>query len=671
MKPYDFISVKLSVFLVIGILIGRYSSLPIPTAYIILGISLGFTILLFRFENYRRGIYFGLSVYSSIICLGILVVTMAQPINREGHYSKTPYAQGAIWEVQIKQVLKSTLYSDRYLLAVKKLDGNTRDGIILAQSKKDSGVSAFQVDDRFLFWGKVKPIKPPSNPHQFNYSAYMETLGVYHQLTLTNKNSILIKSEITTFKGMANALHSSLKLSLEKSAFTPRELSFMQAILLGQKEALEPDLYLDYKNAGVAHILAVSGLHIGILLLLFQFLLSPLKYFHNGKVVAMFLVVMMLWVYAFITGLSPSVVRAVTMFSFLSYALYLNRPSNTFNILALSFFFTLIVQPMFLFQVGFQLSYAAVFSILWVYPILIRLWTPGSKLVNKVWQLFSVSLAAQLGVLPLSLYYFHQFPTLFFISNLLIVPTLGFILGFGILILILAAMNSLPHLLASSYNQMLYMLNELVGFIGQQEEFIMDKVAIDGLSMLLIYLLIIFSVKALDQLKFSPLRNAAICLLAIQSYTFYRMHITAEQEVFIITNQFATSGFLYQNGRNLHIMTDNPNRLKPMANAFAIKAFLSSTTYDSIPNAFSYAEKQWMVIDSSAIYKSVGKTPDVIVLTGSPRIHLDRLLKKVKPELVIADGSNYAGIIERWNASCANAEVSFYSTSSSGAYILR
>ena len=166
------------------------------------------------------------------------------------------------------------------------------------------------------------------------------------------------------------------------------------------------------------------------------------------------IVVSLLWGFALVAGFSASVVRAVTMFTFVAYALYLNRPSNTFNILALSMFFILLlINPMLLFQVGFQMSYAAVFAIVWIYPLLQRLWFPKNVVVRKLWQLLSVSVAAQLGVLPISLFYFHQFAGLFFITNLAIVPFLGLVLGMGILVIILSLLNLLPDFLVRAWSE--------------------------------------------------------------------------------------------------------------------------------------------------------------------------------------------------------------------------
>lgn len=222
--------------------------------------------------------------------------------------------------------------------------------------------------------------------------------------------------------GLASNFRESIISKLKKENFGEEELGVIQALLLGKRDDISENTYNNYTNAGAVHILAVSGLHVGIILLLLEFFLSPLARLPKGKTLKLLLVVLLLWGYAFVAGLSPSIVRAVTMFSFVAYALYLNRPANSFNIIALSMLFILLVKPLFLFQVGFQMSYAAVFAIVWIYPKLQKFWFPDNFIIRKTWQLLSVSAAAQLGVLPISLFYFHQFPALFFISNLLIIP---------------------------------------------------------------------------------------------------------------------------------------------------------------------------------------------------------------------------------------------------------
>src|SRR5690606_24095560 len=246
----------------------------------------------------------------------------------------------------------------------------------------------------------------------------------------------------------------------------------INALLLGQRQDIPEEVYNNYTSAGAIHILAVSGLHVGIILLLINFILNPLENLKNGQFIKLILILLLLWSFAIIAGLSASVVRAVTMFSFVAYAMHIKRATNIYNILAISMFFLLLFKPSFLFDVGFQLSYIAVFAIVWIQPVLYKWWTPKLRPVNNLWQLFTVTIAAQIGVIPLSLYYFHQFPGLFFVSNLVIIPFLGIILGLGLLVIILALLNILPDLIADFYGSMISTMNNFIGWIARQEDFL-------------------------------------------------------------------------------------------------------------------------------------------------------------------------------------------------------
>ena len=204
------------------------------------------------------------------------------------------------------------------------------------------------------------------------------------------------------------------------------------------------------------------------------------------------------------------------MFSFVAYAFYLNRPSNTYNILALSMFFILLVfNPLLLFDVGFQMSYAAVFAIVWIYPLLQKFWNPKKWLLKYVWQLLSVSIAAQIGVLPISLYYFHQFPGLFFISNLLIVPFLGLILGLGIVVIALILLNLAPNILIEIYDSLIGSMNTIIGWVAQQEAFIFKNIPFDTAQLMLSYCLIIALIWVLTKVTFKRTIVLLICLLGL------------------------------------------------------------------------------------------------------------------------------------------------------------
>ena len=434
---------------------------------------------------------FGFAVAMAFVGIGILTMTMAQPQNHPYHYTKHLSDGKFYWHFKIKEVLKPNLYSHRYIAQLIARDSLQISGKLLLSQSINAGNMPFNIDDEGLYWGSLLEIRAPLNPHQFNYQKYMNGLGIYHQIRLDSSNSLLKTKRSRTFRGTAAAIRSGIVSKLKKANFKPDERSIIQALLLGERNDISTKIYTDYKNAGAIHILAVSGLHIGILLVLLQFVLKPIEFLPRGRQIKLALIVLCLWGFAFIAGLSASIVRAVTMFSFVAYALYLNRPSNTFNVLALSMFFILLVfNPMLLFHVGFQMSYAAVFAIVALYPRMMRFWFPKNQLIRKLWQLLSVSFAAQLGVLPISLYYFHQFPGLFFVSNLVIVPFLGFILGTGILIIVLALLDVLPDALVTFYSVIIKVMNQIIGWVGGQDAFVFKNLSFDELQLVFSYLTI-------------------------------------------------------------------------------------------------------------------------------------------------------------------------------------
>lgn len=436
MTFFNFASVKLSICLIIGILIGFYFQIEFLATFIVLIILLAIQFWLYKTSR-EKFPYFELITACTILTLGVFIITISQPKNLSHHYSNIEFGEIKTWKVKVDEVLKSNQYSDRYYVNVLSLNDEKVSGKLLLNISSDSTIKKLAVDDEFFTITEINPIKSALNPYQFNYRYYLKTLGIYHQISVKPNKVILLEKTSKTIYGIAANFREHIITKLKEKDFGEEELSVIQALLLGQRNDISESTYNDYKNAGAVHILALSGLHIGIILMLLEFLLAPLERLPNGKIIKLLLIVFLLWCFAFIAGLSPSIVRAVTMFTFLAYALSLNRPSNTLNIIALSMFFILLTQPMFLFQVGFQMSYAAVFSIAWIYPKLQRFWYPENYFIRKPWQLLSVSLAAQLGVLPISLFYFHQFPALFFISNLVVIPFLGAILGIGFFVVFL------------------------------------------------------------------------------------------------------------------------------------------------------------------------------------------------------------------------------------------
>ena len=368
--------------------------------------------------------------------------------------------------------------------------------------------------------------------------------------------------------------------------------------------------------------------------------------------------------------MSPSVVRAVALFSFIGYAWMIKRPTNMYNILALSFFFILLlIRPSYLFQAGFQMSYAAVLAIIWIYPKLIRVWQPDSWILKRLWQLMAVSLSAQLGVLPISLYYFHQFPALFILSNLLIIPFMGVVLGLGILMILLAHLNWHIEILTAAYDILIHSMNELVTWIGSREAFVFREIQFDLPRVVLLYALIISLVLFLERRRVRYMGVLAGIALLFQSWTAFLQWQVHNQESLVILHEIRHSILLEQKGGALWLHTNgNDLPINRLLSDYQLKEGKGTVFFERLQNSYLWGGYHILIVDGSGIVPYQTKEYSHIVLTQNPKIHLDRVLCHHPSVTIIADGSNYPSFVSRWRESCKQAQRSFHYTGEEGAY---
>ncbi len=361
---------------------------------------------------------------------------------------------------------------------IVRLTGDTGTNIkryppvkIMARLKSDTLPQNLHLGHLIVFESKITPVPPPLNPGEFNYRQFLKDKGIRYQTYLTPNRYLLIpESGGHTLSELFGQWRNRLLNTLKAEKLTKEEYSVAAAILLGYDQLIAPGLQQDFTAAGAVHILCVSGMHVGIIYLIFSLLFAFLLRFKKGKQVRGLLLLFVLWAYALLTGMSPSVSRAATMLSLFIIAEILDREYDHFNLLAASAFLLLAFHPLLLFDVGFQLSYAAVTGILlFYYPIYRSLYLPG-KFLRLLWAAISVSLAAQMGAFAIAAHYFHMFPRYFLLTNLAVfglayviifsglayltlswIPMAGYLFAIilahstGWLIAIVHFMASLPH----------------------------------------------------------------------------------------------------------------------------------------------------------------------------------------------------------------------------------
>ena len=679
MPVFQFVIVRLCVFLILGILTAHFTSISFELVLPVLG---GLLILFFiLWKRAHQKLFqdhsFALICYIMFFWIGITTYTIHQPQNIKDHYlskhSQKSETKSPILQIKIKEVLKPTLYNNKYIGNITTVDGESTSGKVLINTPKDSTFLNLNVDDVMLITSKLIPFTAPRNPHQFDYGAYMKRLGVYRQLWVQHFEILKHKHEATSIQGIASKLRHHLQYKLKKHGFNNDTYAIINALLLGQRQDISKETYENYAAAGAIHILAVSGLHVGIVMLIIHFLLRPLERFPHGKAIKLILTIALLWCFAIVTGLSPSVVRAAMMFSFLAAGLQLKRHTNPFNTLFCSAFILLLINPNFLFQVGFQLSYMAVIGILLFYPIFSKIYDPKTWIQKKLWDVLTVSITAQLGVLPLSLLYFNQFAGLFFVTNLVILPFLGGILGIGLLVLLLAAFDLLPFLLAKGYSYLIDLLNSFIAWIAEQSTFVIDGISFSLPQAFICYVFFFCLATLLYQYSYKKLCLTLVSVLLFQGTLFYHKMTTNNLETYVFHSGRNTTIGVKQGKLVTYYSTVDTTLLpqRSFVDAYLINERATIDDIKPLPDVLKINQKLIVVIDSLSVYPNTNKKPDVVLLSQSPRIHLERVIDSLQPQLLIADGSNYTSFVNRWEATSKKRKHPFYHTTKEGAFQLK
>jgi competence protein ComEC len=673
MKVIEFPLTRITIGFILGILLGYYYEINPKLAFLLLFITLlaFVTTYLFSKRQQSNPLYFSLSTYFLALVIGLTTQIIHTESYQEKNYIhyKTLFDQNHQLTVTVREKLRSSRFNDRYIVLVKKIDRSEFKGRILLNIRKDSLKPPFEIGTPLRINCSVIENGIAKNPNQFDYGKYLKNKQIYAQIYTENseiKTSSIIDKNAWYY---ASILRTKILRNLEKNKFHKTELNVAAALILGQQQDISPDIIRDYQYAGAVHILSVSGLHIGFILLFVTFILKPFPNTRRGAFIKLILIIISLISFGVIAGLAPSVVRSVVMFSFVAIGMYLRRSTNIFHTLLVSMLLILLFQPSFLFDVGFQLSYIALFFILWLQPLLAELWKPKNKVVNYFWEILTVSFAAQIGAFPLSIYYFHQFPGLFFVTNLVVIPFISLIMGLGVLVMVLAAFDYVPLFLSKSLEWSISILNKIINSIASLKQFIIQDIPFNWYLLFSFYLLIISTIIWIKKPDFRRLVVTLISVLILQ-ITYLETHWVIEnQEELVIFNSRKNTLISERKGENVTLY-QNKKELKNQAiNSYLMGNFSELKATKKLENLLFFNGNKILILDSLGVCPK-NTNPDILVLTQSPKINLERLFKDLKPKIVVADATNFKTYIQIWKATCIKNKIPFHSTGEKGFYKL-
>lgn len=472
---------RFTIALVAGIVAGQFVKVNLFVGLISLLLLLAALALVNLKYKYSFSPFFGIFFNLFFILSGIVLFNIK---NQKPEFHSEGIFVATVIEspVEKPKSYKSTV-------VIKKILNNdsvvrTKENVIVYFEKQEKATT-LKPGDEILFKQSPEPVAPKLNPYDFDYRKYLERKKIYRQVYLRNEN--WIKTDVTHFSLVykAEQLRDQLVNVYRSQPIDSVEFEILSALTLGYSRELDTETRRVFSSSGAMHVLSVSGLHVAIIFAVINFLFGFLRRNRKGRFVFTVSVLAVLWFYAFITGLSPSVLRAAAMFSVFIIGENIQRKANIFNSLALTAFFLLLINPNNLFDIGFQLSYAALFGIVVIEPKISQKINVKNRILKYFTSLVTVSVAAQIATFPLTSYYFSQFPTYFWLTNIFIIPAVAFLTPAGIGLLFVSPIPGVSTILSILLNSILKISYKLLASIDQMP-FSVFQITINEVQLILL-----------------------------------------------------------------------------------------------------------------------------------------------------------------------------------------
>lgn len=476
--------IRITSLFLTGILISHYFKPEIHVLAIGMTILISTALLLWHDSSYFRGKVQNILIALIILLSGIFYPDN-KPVKEHADFDRKDYF---LAEVCQKPVEKKNSYQ-----VILKIENNimpSPEKVIVYFSKTgfDPGIS---VGDQLIVLAKPQEIKNMGNPFEFDYQALMHKKEIWYSVYLTEGTYLKTGHRFNRISYLAEKMRDRLIFKLSESINAKQELAVLEALTLGYRAELDRETINSFSSTGAMHVLAVSGLHVGLIYFILGFFLAPLKRAKIGRFLFPALMIAFLWSYAFITGFSPSVQRATVMFTFIVLGDVLRRPVNIFNSLTASALVLILLNPDVIFEVGFQLSYLAVFGIVLIQPKLSKLFEIKNKFLKAVWDLLTVSIAAQLATFPLGLFYFNQFPNFFWLSNFFVIPGATLIIWITFAFFVFIPIPFISTILAFLLQMITGIMLRILKLISQLPYALNEGIIIGPLEIFIIYGLLI------------------------------------------------------------------------------------------------------------------------------------------------------------------------------------
>ncbi|WP_262510068.1 ComEC/Rec2 family competence protein [Pedobacter paludis] len=636
---------------------------------IILVIILAINLTYKKLNAHRLKGITGILIFAFFFVFGSLLCLLNNETLNEHYFAKKSYPYLKVWvndePEQTNDILR---FKARVVSGYENREQVKLNGQLLVALKLDSiNPVRLKYGDELIISAKYLEVEPPYNPAEFDFKSWLAGQNIYEQ-TFINQNHLL-----KTQRNIGNPI---IKFALdlrEKQVAKYRKLikndeafAVASTLILGYRADLSKDTLAAYSKTGTIHALSVSGSHVAIIFLVLDFFLIFLNKKRALRIFKFVLICSLIWTYALITGLSPSVVRSAIMITIFIASKTFARNKNSYNILAFAAFCQLVYNPFLIWDVGFQLSYISVFGLIYLQPKIYKWVYIKNKWLDRIWQLIALSLSAQLVTFPLCIYYFHQFPVYFLLGNLFISIPLFIIMILGIAILI-------PFIdrLAPIFEWIIITTNTVLKWIADLPYSTFSAVWINLPELLLLCLALGLFVYSLSRFNKKILFTSLSVFIAYQSMVFYYDYIAGKQKKIIFFSLRKNYSTAFIDAHNAILVTDlepeNKNYqffVKPALDEMQIRNIrFINLKQDTVLGTFIKRNRQVifdqykiLLIDESLNYKNIKLSGEFssLWLHNNTRYKLNNLPKEVHYKSIIIDASNKDYKIEEFKVFAEN-----------------
>lgn len=677
-----------------GIAAGAWLEFSVPG--IEYGLLAGMFTLLFlapRRYAYRFRWVYGLCAFTLLFGMGYQHARQHDERRQEIHFSRANQQiavfTGIVYDAPSKGArIKVPLRIESAGTQVNSLRPCT--GNVLLFLPITAGAESLRYGDRLWVQATIRPTEPPKNPNTFDYQRYLHFQNIHYQAFVKDSAfGVLSREHGYWLWRLAFHWRDQLLEVLRVHFPGQDEYAVASALLVGYKGDLSEELRTTYAETGSMHALAVSGTHVGLMYAAFLFVLRRIPWRGNARRWGeTALVLIGIWAFTLLTGATASVLRASVMFTCYLMGRAVRRTASIWNILGASAFILLWLNPWFLFDAGFQLSYAAVAGIVAFYPVFRRLAPSPHKWADECWSILLIGVAAQLGTLPLSLYYFHQFPVYFWLAGWVVVIGGAVFLWSGSVLVLLSATFPVPaEWLGWLLYHLLWIMNRLIMGIQHLPGSVVSGIWITAWEALSLYLFIGLFFGAV-QLRHARMLLISLAMLAL--FLFSRMDRQDDQirqRKLVLYHQNRHFLFDFFDGTRHYVWADSLDerreRFAAQANRWA-HGFRTTTRVLPQPNApfrspnlfvcppFAqfHGLKMAIVADRKMVQRS--HTPpvqvDVLVLSRNVKVHLAECIRQFPSRLVVFDATNSPWRVERWKDECRALDLPFHDVRQNGAW---